>query len=100
MAGRESLDDKLAAIRELRGQTLAPEQIAQLRKRIGDKSNLVVAAAAAVAGESTLAGWPRIWKRRSTVVSSTRSRTTSSVAARSRSSRLSTRWSTRSRTCS
>ena len=55
MAGRESLDDKLAAIRELRGQTLLPEQIAQLRKRIGDKSNLVVAAAAAIAGESTLA---------------------------------------------
>ena len=55
MAGRESLDDKLAAIRELRGQTLLPEQIAQLRKRIGDKSNLVVAAAAAIAGENTLA---------------------------------------------
>lgn len=55
MAGRESLDDKLAAIRELRGQTLSPEQIAQLRKRIGDKSNLVVAAAATIAGENTLA---------------------------------------------
>jgi HEAT repeat protein len=55
MAGRESLDDKLAAIRELRGQVLLPEQIAQLRKRIGDRSNLVVAAAAAIAGENTLA---------------------------------------------
>jgi HEAT repeat protein len=54
MAGRESLDDKLAAIRELRGQFLSPEQIAILRKRIGDKSNLVVAAAAAITGENTL----------------------------------------------
>jgi HEAT repeat protein len=54
MAARESLDDKLAAIRELRGQTLSPEQIAALRKRIGDRSNLVVAAAAAIAGENSL----------------------------------------------
>ena len=55
MAGRESLDDKLAALRALRGQTLTAEQKAELRKRIGDRSNLVVAAAAAIAGENTLA---------------------------------------------
>ncbi len=55
MAGRESLDDKLASLRALRGQTLTDEQKAELRKRIGDRSNLVVAAAAAIAGENTLA---------------------------------------------
>jgi hypothetical protein len=54
MAARESLDDKLAAIRALRGQTLTPEQKIELKKRIGDRSNLVVLAAAAIAGESTL----------------------------------------------
>ena len=54
MATRLSLDDKLAAIRKLRGQPLSPEQKAELRKRIGDRSNLVVAAAAAIAGENTL----------------------------------------------
>ena len=54
MAGRESLDDKLASLRALRGQTLTDEQKAELRKRIGDRSNLVVAAAAAIAGENTL----------------------------------------------
>ena len=54
MAARQSLDDKLAAIRGLRGQELTPEQVAELRKRIGDRSNLVVAAAAAIAGENSL----------------------------------------------
>src|ERR687893_710751 len=54
MAGRESLDDKLAALRALRGQTLTDEQKAGLRKRIGDRANLVVAAAAAIAGENAL----------------------------------------------
>ena len=54
MAPRASLDDKLAALRELRGRTLTPEQKAELRKRIGDRSNLVVAAAAAIAGENAL----------------------------------------------
>ena len=54
MATRASLDDKLAALRELRGQTLTPEHKTELRKRIGDRSNLVVAAAAAIAGENTL----------------------------------------------
>ena len=53
MAGRESLDDKLAALRALRGQTPTDEQKAELRRRIGDRSNLVVAAAAAVAAENS-----------------------------------------------
>lgn len=55
MAARESLDDKLAALRALRGQTLTDEQKADLRKRVGDRSNLVVAAAAAIVGENGLA---------------------------------------------
>jgi HEAT repeat protein len=54
MAARESLDDKLAAIRALRGQALTVEQKAELRKRIGDRSNLVVAAAAGLASENAL----------------------------------------------
>ncbi len=55
MPARESLDDKLASLRSLRGQTISIEQKTGLRKRIGDRSNLVVAAAAAIAGENTLA---------------------------------------------
>src|SRR3954468_363752 len=55
MATRASLDDKLAALRELRGQALTPGQKTELRKRIDDRSNLVVAAAAAIAGENALA---------------------------------------------
>ena len=54
MAARASLDDKLAAIRSLRGQVLTPEHKAELRKRLGDRSNLIVAAAAAIAGENAL----------------------------------------------
>ena len=54
MATRASLEDKLSAIRKLRGQTLSPEQKTELRKYVGDKSNLVVAAAAAIVGENAL----------------------------------------------
>jgi len=54
MAPRLSLDDKLALLRELRGQALSLEQKGELRKRIGDRSNLVVAAVAAIAGENSL----------------------------------------------
>jgi HEAT repeat protein len=54
MATRSSLDDKLAALRELRGRALTPEQKGELRKRVGDRSNLVVEAAAAIVGESAL----------------------------------------------
>ena len=54
MAGRASLDDKLAAIRTLRGQLPTAEQQDDLRRWIGDRSNLVVAAAAAIAGENML----------------------------------------------
>jgi HEAT repeat protein len=54
MAARASLDEKLAGLRELRGQVLTAEHKSEVRKRIGDRSNLVVAAAAATAGENTL----------------------------------------------
>src|SRR3954454_7969246 len=55
MATRATLEDKLAAIKGLRGRALAPEQEAELKKRLGDRSNLVVAAASTVAGEGGLA---------------------------------------------
>ncbi len=56
MATRASLDDKLAALRGLRRQVLTPEQQAALKGRIDDRSNLVVAAAAAIVGENMLVG--------------------------------------------
>src|SRR5262249_21816892 len=54
MASRLSLDEKLAAIRRLRDQPPSPEQAAELRRYLGDRSNLVVAAAAAVVGQRAL----------------------------------------------
>jgi HEAT repeat protein len=54
MATRPSLDDKLAAVRQLRGQAPTSEQQAELRKYLGDRSSLVVAAAAEIAGEQAL----------------------------------------------
>ena len=59
MAPRASLEEKLAALRELRGRTLTPEQEAEVRRRLGDRSNLVAAAAAAIAGENALVGLAR-----------------------------------------
>ncbi len=51
MAKRASLDDKLSAVRRLRDQNPGPELEAELRKALGDRSNLVVAAAAAIVGD-------------------------------------------------
>ena len=51
MAKRQSVDDKLAAVRLLRDQAPSPEVTAALRAAIADRSNLIVAAAAAIAGE-------------------------------------------------
>jgi HEAT repeat protein len=48
---RLSLDQKLAAIHRLRDQPSSPDSTAELRRGLSDKSNLVVAAAAVVAGE-------------------------------------------------
>lgn len=54
MATRPTLDDKLAGIRKLRGGLIGPEQVAALRKALGDRSNLIVAAAAEIAGENAV----------------------------------------------
>jgi len=56
MANRLSLDEKLAAIRGLRTQAPSSEHEAELRRGLKDRSNLVVAAAAAIVGEQSLAG--------------------------------------------
>lgn len=54
MATRLSLDEKLDAIRRLRGGPLSAEQTAELKKAIADRSNFVVAAAAEIVGNQTL----------------------------------------------
>ena len=43
MGKRLSVDDKLAALKLLREQSTSPETTAELRRALGDKSNLVVA---------------------------------------------------------
>ncbi len=53
MGVRLSLEDKLAAIRRVRDQPPSSEQITDLRSSLRDRSNLVVAAAAAVVGEQS-----------------------------------------------
>jgi HEAT repeat protein len=55
MAKRLSLDEKLAAVRRLRDEEDPAALITELRASLGDRSNLVVAAAAAVVGERGLA---------------------------------------------
>jgi HEAT repeat protein len=54
MAQRLSLEDKLAAIRAIKNQEPAASDAAELKRHIGDRSNLVVAAAATLAGERAL----------------------------------------------
>jgi hypothetical protein len=51
MGARLSLEDKLSAIRRLREQSPSAEQLEELRRYLADRSNLVVATAAAIAGE-------------------------------------------------
>jgi len=53
MGSRLSLEDKLAAIRRVREQPPSSQYTAELRRSLGDRSNLVVAAAAAVVGEQS-----------------------------------------------
>ena len=56
MAKRTSFDDKLAALKRLRGQDgPEPGDVDVVRKAIGDRSNFLVAAAAEVAGAWRLA---------------------------------------------
>jgi HEAT repeat protein len=54
MASRLSLEDKLSAIRRMRDEPAAPEHVANLQRCLRDRSNLVVAAAAAVVGERSI----------------------------------------------
>ena len=54
MATRLSLEDKLAAIRAMRIRPPAPTDQLELKRHLGDRSNFVVAAAAALVGERTL----------------------------------------------
>lgn len=54
MAKRLSLDDKLAAIRALRTQPPSADSAAELKRGLNDRSNLIVAAAAAIVGEHNL----------------------------------------------
>jgi HEAT repeat protein len=51
MAKRLSVDDRLSSIRRLRDQQPTPEVAAALRNALRDKSNLIVAAAAAIVGD-------------------------------------------------
>jgi len=56
MAKRATFDEKLAALKELRGKSgPGPGDAAAVRKAIGDRSNFVVAAAAEIAGAWRLA---------------------------------------------
>ncbi|QEH37424.1 hypothetical protein OJF2_60150 [Aquisphaera giovannonii] len=54
MAKRPSLDDRLAELRRLRDRDPSPELTEELRKAIGDRSNLIAATAADIAGERTI----------------------------------------------
>src|SRR5215470_10177148 len=54
MGKRLSVEEKLSAVRRLRAQDPSPRVMAELRSALGDKSNLIVAAAAAIAGDQKL----------------------------------------------
>ena len=51
MAGRLSLEDKLAALRAIRDAEPSESHKSELKRYLGDRSNLVVASAATLAGE-------------------------------------------------
>jgi HEAT repeat protein len=55
MAKARSVDAKLARLRTTRSEPVTPALLAELRGALGDKSNLVVAAAAEIVGERALA---------------------------------------------
>ncbi len=54
MASRLSLDDKLAALRAMRNQPPSATDASELRPFVRDRSNLVVATAAALVAERSL----------------------------------------------
>ena len=51
MAKRPSVEEKLSAIRQLRERQPSSQVTSELRAALGDKSNLIVAAAAAIVGD-------------------------------------------------
>ena len=51
MAARLSLEDKLAALRAIRDAEPSESHKTELKRHLGDRSNLVVATAATLAGE-------------------------------------------------
>ena len=51
MAKRQSVEEKLAAIRSLREREPSAEVTAELRLALRDRSNLIIAAAAAIVGD-------------------------------------------------
>jgi hypothetical protein len=51
MAKRLSVEDKLSAVRRLREREPSAEVTSELRTALRDKSNLVIAAAAAIVGD-------------------------------------------------
>jgi HEAT repeat protein len=55
MGKRLSVEEKLAAVRRLREQDPSPRVTAELRSALGDKSNLIVAAAAGIVGDQKVA---------------------------------------------
>jgi HEAT repeat protein len=54
MGKRLSVEEKLSAIRRLRDQDPSPQVTAELRSALADRSNLIIAAAAAIAGDQKL----------------------------------------------
>jgi HEAT repeat protein len=56
MAKRLTVEEKLAAIRQLRELQPSPQVTSELRTALGDKSNLIVAAAAAIVGDQNHVG--------------------------------------------
>jgi HEAT repeat protein len=56
MGKRLSVEEKLSAIRHLRDLPPSPQVTSELRAALGDKSNLIVAAAAAIVGDQNHVG--------------------------------------------
>ncbi len=56
MAKRLTVEEKLSAIRQLRELQPSPQVTSELRAALGDKSNLIIAAAAAIVGDQNSIG--------------------------------------------
>ena len=67
MAKRLSVDEKLSAVRQLRDRPSSPALTSELRSSLGDKSNLIVAAAAAIVSDQNHNDLPPNWRRPSIV---------------------------------